>query len=133
VNVLAELGRPAHLLGHSKGGGVSMDAALRAPELIRQFVNIGGFGPPPEGFEIPGVAVDPRPIPTRFAEFLDSRRAAANGNGRAYRTFEDLVDRRRAQNPRLSPEWLRYFIFNGARETPAGWVWKADRGAARGS
>jgi pimeloyl-ACP methyl ester carboxylesterase len=132
VNVLGALGRPAHLVGHSKGGGLATDAAARAPASVRQLVNIDGFGPPPEGFSVPGVPPDERPVPARFAAFLDWRRAA---NGRAWRPYasvDDLVERRRAQNPRLSREWLRHFVFHAARETPEGWVWKADPYATRG-
>jgi pimeloyl-ACP methyl ester carboxylesterase len=132
VNVLHALERPAHLLGHSKGGGVAMDAAIRAPECVRQLVNIDGFGPPPEGFAIPGISHAPQPTHTRLAEYLDERRTSPNGGGRAYATLDDLVARRRRQNPRLSVEWLRYFVFHGARQTARGWVWKADLGAARG-
>lgn len=132
VNVLRALGRPAHLLGHSKGGGVAMDAAIRAPDCVRQLVIIDGFGPPPEGFEIPGIRRDERPTPVRLAEYLDDRRTGTNGGSRAYRTLDDLVARRQAQNPRLSVEWLRYFVFHGARQTENGWVWKADLRAARG-
>jgi pimeloyl-ACP methyl ester carboxylesterase len=132
VHVLRSLGRPAHLLGHSKGGGVSSDAALSAPDCVRQLVIVDGFGPPPEGFELPGAPREPRSVPARLAGFLDARRAARDGNGRAYASLDDLVERRRAQNPRLSREWLRYFTFHGARETPHGWVWKVDLRAARG-
>jgi pimeloyl-ACP methyl ester carboxylesterase len=131
VHVLRSLARPAHLVGHSKGGGLATDAAVRAPDCIRQLVNIDGFGPPPEGFEIPGVPRDRRPIPARFADFLDARRRD-NGAERAYPTLDELVQRRRAQNPRLSVPWLRYFVFHGARESPRGWTWKADLRAARG-
>ena len=133
VNVLRSLGRPAHLVGHSKGGGLAIESALRVPECVRQLANIDGFGPPPEGFLIPGVLADTRPLPERFAAFLDDRRTSTtDGALRAYPTLEKLVERRRAQNPRLSREWLRYFVFHGARETPRGWVWKADLRAARG-
>src|SRR5262245_397371 len=34
VNVLRTLGRPAHLVGHSKGGGQATDAARAAPALV---------------------------------------------------------------------------------------------------
>jgi pimeloyl-ACP methyl ester carboxylesterase len=132
VGVLRALGRPAHLVGHSKGGGVAMDAAIRAPECVRTLVNIDGFGPPPEGFAIPGMPHDVRPVPTRFAGFLDARRRAAEQPERTYPTLDALIERRRAQNPRLSREWLRYFVFHGARETARGWVWKADLAAGRG-
>jgi pimeloyl-ACP methyl ester carboxylesterase len=132
VNVLAWLDRPAHVIGHSKGGGLTMDAALRAPERIRQLVNIDGFGPPPEGFAIPGMPPDERPVPARLASFLDVRRAWTDGAPRAYATLDALFARRRAQNPRLAQAWLAYFVFHGARETERGWVWRADVRAGRG-
>jgi pimeloyl-ACP methyl ester carboxylesterase len=131
VNVLRGLDRTAFLVGHSKGGGLATDATIQAPAYVRRLVNVDGFGPPPEGFQIPGVSRDPRSAPEHLADFLDARRE--NGNGeRVYATLDDLVARRRAQNPRLSHAWLRYFVFHGARETDRGWVWKADLRAARG-
>jgi pimeloyl-ACP methyl ester carboxylesterase len=132
VNVLRALDRPAHLVGHSKGGGLATDAAVQAPALVRRLVNIDGFGPPPEGFQIPGVSRDQRPAPAHLADFLDGRRGDGNGAERTYASLDDLVARRRAQNPRLTTEWLRYFVFHGARKTDRGWVWKADLRAARG-
>jgi pimeloyl-ACP methyl ester carboxylesterase len=132
VNVLHSLGRPAHLVGHSRGGGIATDAALRAPDCVRQLVNIDGFGPPPEGFAIPGVPTEMRTVQQRFAAYLDARRAGGERAGRAYATLEDLVERRLAQNPRLSREWLRYFVFHGSRTTARGLAWKADLRAARG-
>jgi pimeloyl-ACP methyl ester carboxylesterase len=103
------LGRPAHLVGHSKGGGVATDVALRVPEHVRQLVNIDGFGPPPEGFVIPAIPQDGRPLPARFADFLDDRCANGDSEQRVYASLEKLVERRSAQNPRLSRDWLRYF------------------------
>src|SRR5262249_43554998 len=134
VNVIRSLRRPVHLVGHSRGGGQATDAAVRAPDHVRSVVNIDGFGPPPEGFGIPGVPRDQRTVPERLAAFLDSRRAAAAADGvsRAYASLDDLAERRRAQNPRLGSAWLRYFVFQAARRTERGWVWKADMRAARG-
>jgi pimeloyl-ACP methyl ester carboxylesterase len=114
-------------VGHSRGGGQATDAALWAPECVRRLVNIDGFGPPPEGFSPPGVKLDLRPPAARFRDYLDRRRKAAGGRGwRPYPSLEDLVERRRAQNPRLSREWLRYFLHHGARQVEGGWVWKTD-------
>lgn len=132
VALLRSLGRPAHLVGHSRGGGQATDAAVWAPGCVRQLVNIDGFGPPPEGFAPPGVAVDHRPLPERFADYLDRRRKAADRGWRPYRSLDEMVARRRAQNPRLSREWLRYFLYHGARETDRGWVWKTDPEFATG-
>jgi pimeloyl-ACP methyl ester carboxylesterase len=126
VRLLRSLGRPAHVVGHSRGGGQATDVAVWAPDCVRRLVNIDGFGPPPEGFAPPGVVRDARPLPQRFADHLDRRRRSAERAWRPYASLEDLVERRRAQNPRLSREWLRYFLFHGARRTESGWVWKTD-------
>jgi len=131
INVLRWVGRRASLLGHSKGGGQATDAARAVPELVAKLVSIDGFGPPSLD--------DERPLPVRFAEFLDQRRTRAQAQARAqrdtwrpYASLEDLVERRRAQNPRLSREWLRYLAFHGAREDRDGWRWKADPLMAHG-
>jgi pimeloyl-ACP methyl ester carboxylesterase len=131
-NVLRSLGRPAHLLGHSKGGGQATDAACHFPTLVRQVVNIDGFGPSPEGFRPPGMELDTRGVPERFAAFLDRQRRDLERAWSVYPSLDDLVARRRRMNPRLSPEWLRYFLFHAAREVEGGWVWKVDPLAAGG-
>jgi pimeloyl-ACP methyl ester carboxylesterase len=125
LELIRSLGRPAHLVGHSRGGGQAMDAACWAPDAVRRLVDIDGFGPPPEGFAPLGAKADLRPVPERFAEHLDRRRTGARA-WKPYPSLDDLVARRRAQNPRLGGDWLRRFIFHGARETEAGWLWKAD-------
>jgi pimeloyl-ACP methyl ester carboxylesterase len=120
VTVLRAIDRPVHLLGHSKGGGQATDAACLAPELVRQLVNIDGFGPPP-------FTEDEDERPTRFAQYLDGRRRRGPQHAwRPYASLDELVERRRAQNPRLSREWLRYFLFYGATESEDGWRWKCD-------
>jgi pimeloyl-ACP methyl ester carboxylesterase len=134
VQVLRSLERPAHLVGHSRGGGQATDAATRSPEHVRQLVNMDGFGPPPEGFRFPGETKDAETPPERLEAFLDwRRRAADHRERRAYATLEDLAASRRRQNPRLSLEWLRYFQFHGARETERGWTLKVDPHAGRGT
>lgn len=121
VAVLRSLGSPAHLVGHSMGGGHVIDTARAAPEQVRQVVSIDGFGPPPFPPE------EEAQVAERFAGFLDQRRAAAaRPDWRPYASLDQLVERRRAQNPRLSTEWLRYFVFHAARESEDGWRWKAD-------
>jgi pimeloyl-ACP methyl ester carboxylesterase len=134
MNVLRSLDRPAHLVAHSRGGGLATDAAVRAPEHVRQLVNIDGFGPPPEGFEIESARRDERSTPERLAAYFDARRHAGieDAPSRTYASLDDLVARRRAQNPRLSDAWLRYFVFHCARKAKGGWTWKADLRAARG-
>lgn len=121
VTVMRWIGRPLHLVGHSMGGGQVIDAARAAPELVRQVVNIDGFGPPPF------TADEDARLVERCAGFLEQRRLlGARNDWRPYASLEELCERRRAQNPRLTLEWLRYFLFHGAREAADGWRWKAD-------
>jgi pimeloyl-ACP methyl ester carboxylesterase len=127
VAVIRSFDRPVHLVGHSMGGGHVVDAARAAPDRVRQVVNIDGFGPPPFPPE------DDERTAERFASYLDQRRAAGTrGDWRPYASVEQLAERRRAQNPRLSAEWLRYFAFHGGRQSADGWRWKADPLLAHG-
>ena len=152
INVLRDLGRPAHLVGHSRGGGLATDAALLFPGGVRRLVNMDGFGPPPEGFQAEGMRRYQGTVPELLAAFLDWRRAnVARRSFRPSPSLDELAARRRQQNPRLSQEWLRYFAARGAREVEAedvqaapgaarseggarakGWDWKVDPYAARG-
>jgi len=133
VHVLRSLGRPAHLVGHSKGGGQATDAASLAPECVRKLVNIDGFGPPPEGFGPPGRPAPEEPLCERLGGYLDTRRhAATRMRWRVYPSLDELVARRQAQNPRLDAEWLRYFVACGARRVEGGYCWKVDPFAAGG-
>lgn len=129
VNVLRAIGRPAHLVGHSKGGGQASDAAVLAPDLVRKVVNMDGFGPPDDrGFgPNAGSEFASLTLPERCGLYLDRRRTAADRLAwRPYPSFDDLLARRREQNPRLSESWLRYFAYHAARESDDGWRWKAD-------
>ncbi len=126
VDVIRAVG-PVHLLGHSMGGGHVTDASRAVPELVRRIINIDGFGPPPL------TADEEKNLLPRCAAFLDGRRGAARrSDWRPYGEFEQLVERRQAQNPRLAPDWLRYFVFHAARRGADGWRWKADPLLAHG-
>jgi len=133
VNVLRDLGRPAHLVGHSRGGGLATDAALLLPAAVRRLVNLDGFGPPPEGFQAEGMRRHEGTVPELLAAYFDWR--SANVSRRSFRpspSLDELAERRRKQNPRLSAAWLRYFAEHGARAVEGGYVWKVDPFAARG-
>ncbi len=135
INVMRWIGRRAHLVGHSKGGGQVMNAACIAPKRVRQVVNLDGFGPPDDAFfQRPG-GPDMRSLSVaeRCAHFLDRRRSAAKRDAwRPYRSLTELVARRHQQNPMLSEPWLSYFVYHGAREDADGWRWKSDPQHAAG-
>lgn len=121
------LGRAAHLVGHSKGGGQVTNAASIYPELVRSVVNLDGFGPP-DDFESFRQRDREASRPRGFAAYLDRarRHAKQQRSWRPAADFEDLVSRRAGQNPRLSREWLRYFLSFAVRHSEDGWRWKAD-------
>jgi pimeloyl-ACP methyl ester carboxylesterase len=120
INVAHWIGRELQLIGHSKAGGQVVDAARALPGIVNRVVNIDGFGPPP-------FAAADEPTPERCVEFLDGRRRLTQQTAwRPYKTLDELIERRRQQNPRLSRGWLQYFLFHGAREDDDGWRWKVD-------
>lgn len=119
--VLQSLERPCHLVGHSKGGAQVTDTACGTPELVRKVVNIDGFGPPKEMPRRPG---EPETLPEQAAQFLDRRRV--DRPHRPAADLDELAARRGRSNPRLAPDWLRYFVFHAARRTETQWNWKSD-------
>lgn len=127
VEILRWTGKPCFLIGHSRGGAMSTDATIQAPEMVRKLINIDGFGPPPEGFAPPGVRVDERTPAEKMESFLDQRRGdSGERTWRAYDSIEALMERRQRQNPRLGGSWLEHFVRIGSRITEAGFVWRAD-------
>jgi len=126
IHLIRSLESPIFLIGHSMGGGQATDAARAVPDRVKKLVNIDGFGPPPMPAGTPS-------IPVRFSEFLDfRRRITKHPTWRPYRSLDELAERRHAQNPRLSLEWLRYFSYHGGRLSDEGWIWKSDPQMAQG-
>lgn len=134
VHVLRDLGGSVHLVGHSRGGGLSADAAALYPEGVRRLAVLDGFGPPPEGFGTEVFKRHQGAPPELLAKFLDWRRGVASRESfQPSASLDDLAARRRVQNPRLSLEWLRYFAAHGSRRVRGGLVWNFDPLAARGA
>jgi pimeloyl-ACP methyl ester carboxylesterase len=128
LRVVRELGPETHLIGHSKGGGQVTDAATLCPDLRGKLVNLDGFGPPDEGFLPPGAPDQSElSLPQRCAGYLDrQRKVHERVEWRPSDSLDDLVERRARQNPKLDRDWLRYFVYHGARQAEDGWRWKGD-------
>jgi pimeloyl-ACP methyl ester carboxylesterase len=116
--------RSIPVVGHSKGGGLTLHLADALPHRVRALVNVDGL---PSFRNSPDVSERER---TRFmarelGNWLDHR-LTVDGRRRRPGTLEELAERRGRMNPRLSIEWLRYLAGAGARHDADGWRWKLD-------
>jgi len=116
-------GRPVPAIGHSKGGALLLHLADSHPYRFLRVVNIDGLPSRrnPDVVERERTKMQPREI----VDWLDHRRRTATAVRRPG-TIDELAQRRRLMNPRLSLEWLRYLVTVGAFESEDGWRWKLD-------
>jgi pimeloyl-ACP methyl ester carboxylesterase len=115
---------PFPVIGHSKGGSMLVHVIDALPHRFSRFVAIDGLPgrrPPPD------VAERERTLMMReeISGWLDHRRQAL-ALRRHPGTLDELAQRRARMNPRLSHDWLRYLVQQGARRDPDGWRWKID-------
>ncbi len=117
---------PVPFIGHSKGGSVLMQLADAMPHRCSHLVNLDGL---PSRRNWPDVADHKRAklLTSEVHAWLEHRHGAATKVRRAG-TLDDLAERRRKMNNRLSMEWLRYLVTVGARRDDDGWRWKLDPG-----
>ena len=116
--------RSLPVVGHSKGGALMLQLADAQPHRVSHLVNLDGL---PSARSWPDVPEHHRTLMLNgeLSGWLDHRRKAAT-KVRRPGTIEELADRRRLMNARLSQEWLRYLVPIGAFERPDGWRWKID-------
>jgi pimeloyl-ACP methyl ester carboxylesterase len=115
---------PLPVVGHSKGGSLMLELADALPHRVSHVVNLDGL---PSARQMPDVS-DRERTRMRQAEllaWLDHRQRMA-GKVRRPGTIDELAQRRRQMNTRLSIEWLRYLVTVGADESSDGWRWKLD-------
>lgn len=107
---------PINLVGHSLGGNVAALYAGTRPERVAKLVNLEGFGLQ---------ATSPEQAPKRYARWLAELRDRPRL--RPYARFEELADRLRTNNPRLTRERADYLARHWGREGADGSVWlRAD-------
>jgi pimeloyl-ACP methyl ester carboxylesterase len=112
------------VVGHSKGGALTINLADAEPFRFRALVNIDGI---PSKRPTPDVAEHERTkmLISELTGWLDHRRRTATASRRPG-TIDELAERRRKMNPRLPIEWLRHLVTIGATETEDGWRWNVD-------
>jgi pimeloyl-ACP methyl ester carboxylesterase len=102
---------PVNLVGHSLGGNVAALYAGVRPARVARLVNLEGFGMPP---------TRPEDAPRRYARWLEELREPPTL--RPYRNFDELAQRLRAGNPRLSMEKAEFLARHWGREAQDGSV-----------
>ena len=115
---------PVPVIGHSKGGGLSLALCDACPHRVSKLVNLDGM---PSRRPQPDVADRERSrlLAADLGARLDHRRRAAT-SVRKPGTIDELAKRRARMNPRLDMDWLRYLVVAGGRRDPDGWRWKID-------
>ncbi|HKQ26164.1 MAG TPA: alpha/beta hydrolase [Burkholderiales bacterium] len=100
---------PANLVGHSMGGNVAnLYAGIRS-ERVGKLVLAEGFGLP---------ATKPEKAPERYAQWLEDER---NPPGlRPYARFDEVVERLKKNNPRITDERAAFLAPHWAEQMPDG-------------
>jgi pimeloyl-ACP methyl ester carboxylesterase len=114
---------PFPVIGHSKGGAMLVQAIDGLPQRFSRLVAIDGLPiqkPWPDLDELARTQMC-----REVCAWLDHRREG-NGLERKGGSLDELARRRARMNPRLTLEWLRYLVRQGARRDPDGWRWKID-------
>jgi pimeloyl-ACP methyl ester carboxylesterase len=100
--------QPVDLLGHSMGGNVAMLYAGIRPQRVRRLINLEGFGLP---------ATKPSQAPARYAAWLDDLKQSQGL--RDYGSVDEVAERLRRNNPRLTPDRAAWLAPHWARQNPA--------------
>ena len=132
---LASLGEPVTLVGHSMGGKVAMQLALRHPELLRALVVVDIA--PAEYPETGGRTDDPDEEASPFAAFIAAMRAI-DLDGLASREDADQALRAAVPSTMVRSFLLQSLVRDGVGAGD-GWRWRLnlellarDRGELRG-
>ena len=122
---LEHLGEPVTLVGHSMGGKVAMQLALRRPELLRALVVVDVA--PSEYPEQGGRTDDPDEEASPFAAYIDAMRTldlgALETRGQADEALEAAVPSRMVRS-----FLLQSLVREGTGEGK-GWRWRLNLGA----
>jgi pimeloyl-ACP methyl ester carboxylesterase len=119
---LEQLGEPVTLVGHSMGGKVAMQLALRRPELLRALVvvDIAPVSYPPSG----GRTDDPDEEASPFAAYIEAMRAMDLDS---LSTRDDADQALRAAVPsRMVRSFLLQSLVREGLGAGGGWRWRLN-------
>ena len=119
---LEQFAEPVTLVGHSMGGKVSMQLALRRPELLRALVvvDIAPVAYPPTG----GRTDDPDEEASPFAAFIEAMRGLDLD---ALRTRDEADQALRSAVPsRMVRSFLLQSLVREGLGTDGGWRWRLN-------
>jgi pimeloyl-ACP methyl ester carboxylesterase len=114
LNELLDLYQPAgavNLIGHSMGGNIVTVYAGLKPERVAKLVTLEGIGLP---------RTDSEAAPKRILRWMEALREPPRF--RPYASFDDVAERLKRNNPRLTDEQARFLARHWARENGSGGV-----------
>lgn len=116
---------PYTIVGHSLGGGVSLQYAGTFPEKVSRLVTIEGLGRIWER--------ERRPAHERMRAWIESMHRLEGRTLHIYPTIEAATARMREVNRHLSPELAHFLTEHGVRRAEGGFTWKFDNYTHAGS
>lgn len=115
-DLVARLGAPVALVGHSMGGSVAGYYAGARPERVRRLALLEGQGPPEQSDA----------LPQRTARWFDAWRAARAGTPKVMASIDEAAARLCKHDPLLAPERARELAGHGTHAVAGGVTWKHD-------
>jgi pimeloyl-ACP methyl ester carboxylesterase len=119
LHVADELGwRRCTLLGHSRGGAISMLFAATFPERVHKLVLLEGGLP---------ITAEADEAPAGLAQALRETRELRGKGGRVFATRAKAIAERAAGFSRVTPAAAEILARRSLREVPGGFQWHADQ------
>ncbi|MBK9547178.1 MAG: alpha/beta hydrolase [Dehalococcoidia bacterium] len=117
---------PYTVVGHSLGGGVTLQYAGTFPEKVSRVITIEGLG----GL---GWGRERRPAHMRMRDWVESMHRLEGRSLHIYSSLEEATERMVSANRHLTPELARHLTEHGVRRTDDGYTWKFDNYTRAGS
>jgi len=109
---------PLTIIGHSLGGGITLQYAGTCPDRVKRAISIEGLGPR---------MMPHRPAHERMVEWIDHMREFEKRAPREYESVDAAVKRMEEENPHLSKEMARHLTIHGSKQNDDGtYSWKFD-------